>query len=189
MDYETIVSLLTRPLDLGRLGDALLEGTADFYMSRHPDGSLLILRQGGATYLFDHATSAGSGHDDRTVAAWALTPAEVRRREVAYQRGFPMAQSADEPGDRGHLIPHLSGGEFGPNIYRQDRDLNRGWSAEGRRYRAMEREAASLPGSFYFGHLIYADDTDWPSEVETGILRDGRLVTARFANRTGLSAE
>jgi hypothetical protein len=40
----------------------------------------------------------------------------------------------------------LSGGEFGPNIFRQDRSLNRGWSQEGRRFRALEREAAAIPG-------------------------------------------
>lgn len=65
----------------------------------------------------------------------------------------------DAPVDRGHLIPHLSGGEFGPNIFRQDRALNRGWSEQGKRYRALEREAAATPGTLYFGHLIYTDDT------------------------------
>ena len=62
--------------------------------------------------------------------------------------------------DRGHLIPHLSGGEFGPNIFRQDRKVNRGWSEAGKRYRSLEREAASTPRAFYLGHLIYAGATD-----------------------------
>jgi len=66
------------------------------------------------------------------VAAWAVTPAAVARRDVSYQRGFPLAvDPGGSPVDRGHLIPHLSGGEFGPNIFRQDRALNRGWSDEG----------------------------------------------------------
>jgi hypothetical protein len=67
--------------------------------------------------------------------------------------------------DRGHLIPNLSGGELGPNIFRQDRSLNRGWSQEGRRFRAPEREAAAIPGTFYFGHLLYEDDTAYPVEI------------------------
>lgn len=68
-------------------------------------------------------------------------------RDVSYQRGFPLAADPGSlPVDRGHLIPNLSGGEFGPNIFRQDRSLNRGWSQEGRRFRALEREAAAIPG-------------------------------------------
>ncbi len=85
--------------------------------------------------------------------------------------------------DRGHLIPHLSGGEFGPNIFRQRRDLNRGWSSQGKRFRALEREAATTPGTFYFGHLLYEDGTAYPTEIETGLLRGETLHVDRFRNR------
>ena len=85
--------------------------------------------------------------------------------------------------DRGHLIPHLSGGQFGPNIFRQDRALNRGWSDQGRRYRALEREAGTRPGTFYFGHLLYDDDTAYPVAIETGLIRAGELYVERFDNR------
>lgn len=183
IDYEGIVTSLSQPLDLQVLGTGLLEALADYYLTLHTDCALLILKQGGATYLFDHASSAGCVHDDRTVAAWALTPARVSKRDVSYQRGFPITVGPDERVDRGHLIPHLSGGEFGPNIFRQDRSLNRGWSEDGKRYRAMERNAAAHPGSFYFGHLLYRDDSDWPSEIETGVLHDDRLFVDRFLNR------
>jgi hypothetical protein len=85
--------------------------------------------------------------------------------------------------DRGHLIPHLSGGEFGPNIFRQNRALNRGWSEPGKRFRALEREAAARPGTFYFGHLIYGDDSAYPTSVETGLVRGGSLYIDSFRNR------
>jgi hypothetical protein len=183
IDYESIASALRHPVDLGQLGAALLEALGDYYAEVHGDSALLFFQQNGATYLFDHASSNDTPHDDRTVAAWALTPARVSKRDVGYQRGFPLASDQDTPVDRGHLIPHLSGGEFGPNIFRQDRSLNRGWSEAGKKYRAMEREAAERPGSFYFGHLLYGDDSDWPSEIETGVFRDGRLVVERFVNR------
>jgi hypothetical protein len=118
------------------------------------------------------------------VAAWTITPPPVVRRDVSYQRGFPLPPDPDgTPADRGHLIPHLSGGEFGPNIFRQHRDLNRGWSEQGKRFRALEREAAARPGTFYFGHLLYADDTDYPADIETGLLRDTTLHVERFRNR------
>ena len=81
------------------------------------------------------------------------------------QRGFPMAVDLGLPVDRGHLIRHLSGGRFGPNIFRQDRALNRGWSEQGKRYRALERAAAGTPGALYFGHLLYVDDKAFPCRL------------------------
>lgn len=87
------------------------------------------------------------------------------------------------PVDRGHLIPHLSGGEFGPNIFRQDRALNRGWSEQEKQYRALEREAAAVPGTFFFGHLIYRDDSAYPAEIEIGLLRQQCLHVERFDNQ------
>jgi hypothetical protein len=157
---------------------------ADWYAERHGVCALQQFEHAGASYLFDLASSVDLPQEDRTVAACAVTPKAVAPRDTGYQRGFPMVTRVGGPTvDRGHLIPHLSGGEFGPNIYRQDRDLNRGWSEQGKRYRALEREAAATPGTFYFGHLIYADDTAYPSEIEAGLLRDGSLYVERFDNR------
>jgi hypothetical protein len=168
------------------LGAVLLDALADRYEAWHGRCALHQFEQSGATYLFDLASSADLAQDDRTVAAWAMTPGTTARRDAAYQRGFPMAPPADgAPVDRGHLIPHLSGGTFGPNIFRQDRDLNRGWSEEGKRYRALERRAAGIPGTFYFGHLIYVDGTAYPDAIEVGLLQDAALRVERFDNRPG----
>ena len=91
-----------------------------------PDCSLLEFEQAGATYLFDFASAVGGLQEDRTVAAWTVTAATVAKRDVVYQRYFPLPPDPDGTlVDRGHLIPHLSGGEFGPNIFRQHRPLNR----------------------------------------------------------------
>jgi hypothetical protein len=128
VDYGAIASALGDPLDLEELGAALLAALGDYYERVHGDSALLYFKQSGATYLFDNASSIDSPNDDRTVAAWALTPARVANRDVGYQRGFPLVSDEAAPMDRGHLIAHLSGGEFGPNIFRQDRSLNRGWS-------------------------------------------------------------
>jgi hypothetical protein len=162
----------------------LLDALAGRYMRQYPNCALHEFSQAGATYLFDVASEAGGPQEDRTVAAWALTPSTVAKRDTAYQRGFPLPpgrQSA--PVDRGHVIPHLSGGEFGPNIFRQDRALNRGWSEPGKRYRALEREAARTAGTLYFAHLRYDDDSAYPSEIETGLLRGEELYVERFDNR------
>lgn len=185
VDYAAVLAALHPPLNATSIGSALLTAFGDRYDARQRTGSALHeFQQSGATYLFDLASSADLPQEDRTVAAWALTPTVVLKRDTAYQRGFPIAPGADDsPVDRGHVIPHLSGGEFGPNIFRQDRALNRGWSEQGKRYRALEREAAATPGTLYVAHLIYVDDSAYPSEVETGLLRGKDLHVERFDNR------
>lgn len=84
------------------------------------------------------------------------------------------------------MVAHAAGGTFGPNMFPQDRDLNRGWSTEGRRYRALEREIARVPGTFFFCCLLYADDTDFPAAIELGVLRPEGLHVERFRNRFDL---
>lgn len=171
------------PLVHAELGRVLLDAVAKRYQSQRPVCSLVEFEQTGATYLFDLASSVGAEQEDRTVAAWAVTPSTIVKRDVSYQRGFPLPPDPDgTPVDRGHLIPHLSGGEFGPNIFRQHRGLNRGWSEQGKRFRALEREAAA-PGAFYYGHLLYQDDTAYPGEIETGVLCESGLHVGRFRNR------
>ena len=183
LDYAGLVRSLGTPWSHADLGRRLLDAVAEHYVREWPICSLVVFGQSGATYLFDLASAVGAAQEDRTVAAWATTPSAVGKRDVSYQRGFPLPPDPDgTPVDRGHLIPHLSGGEFGPNIFRQHRALNRGWSDEGRRFRALEREAAT-PGTFYCGHLHYADDTAYPTEIESGLLRHAELHIERFRNR------
>jgi hypothetical protein len=184
VDYTCLAGDLTAPRAAACVGAALLAAVAERYQSQCPHCSLVEFVQSGATYLFDLASAVGAGHEDRTVAAWAVTPATVAKRDVSYQRGFPLPPDPDGAlADRGHLIPHLSGGEFGPNIFRQHRALNRGWSPQGKRFRALEREAATTPGTFYFGHLLYDDETAYPAEIETLLLRSGILHVQRVRNR------
>ena len=47
----------------------------------------------------------------------------------------------------------------------------------------LEREAAAAPGSLYFAHLIYTDESADPSQIETGVLRNAGLHVQRFDNR------
>ena len=184
MDYAGLVRGLQMPLAPADLGAALLDAVAERYQRQFPDCSLLQFVQSGATYLFDLASAVGAEQEDRTLAAWTITPATVGKRDASYQRGFPLPPDPDGTlVDRGHLIPHLSGGEFGPNIFRQRRDLNRGWSSQGKRFRALEREAAATPCTFYFGHLLYEDGTAYPTEIETGLLHGEALHVDRFRNR------
>src|SRR3569833_1499702 len=129
VDYTGLMCDLATPLVDAEVGSVLLVALAERYERQVPNCSLANFVQSGATYLFDLASAVGAGQEDRTVAAWTVTPATGGKRDVAYQRGFPLPPAPDGTLlDRGHLIPHLSGGEFGPNIFRQHRTLNRGWS-------------------------------------------------------------
>ena len=186
LDYEGIQRSL-HGAPARDLGTALANAAAERYQVEQRDECALVeFEQSGVIYWFDLAVSAGLPQADRTVAAWTLTPQDVHRRDISYQRGFPMTADERSPVDRGHLIPHLSGGEFGPNIFRQDRALNRGWSEEGRLYRALERQAAGSVGALYFGHLLYADETDYPTEIEIAVLIPGTEMRVElFNNRPG----
>jgi hypothetical protein len=172
--------------DPAGVGTWLAGAWSDAYRSQVPDSLLLELDE-VATFLFDQAGAMGAPQADRTIAARGFSRPGRRARDVAYQRGYPSpAGRADRPLDKGHMVAHGAGGEFGPNIFPQDRELNRGWSAEGKRYRALEREIAATPGMFFFCCLLYGDDSDFPAAVELGLLRAGGLYAERFRNRFDL---
>jgi hypothetical protein len=68
-------------------------------------------------------------------------------------------------------MAHAAGGGLDINLFHQDARLNRGWSPEGQRYRAMEKYCAGHEGTFFFSRPIYSDTSARPSELEFGILR------------------
>jgi hypothetical protein len=188
LDYAAIAATATASADLcsttTRLGAALMDAWADWYRRRFHPCYLHEILLDGSTLLFDLASAVGAPQADRTVAAWGLSRRPAAPRDEAYQRGYPSPRGrAARSLDRGHMIPHTAGGELGPNIFPQDRALNRGWSVEGRRYRALEREITGRPGTFFFSHLRYIDESDFPAVVELGVLRPDGLHTDRFRNR------
>ncbi len=185
LDYDSLVASLDQPLRPEDVGGTLFSAAAERYeISLGGACALLEFEQSGARYWFDFASSQDLPQEDRTIAAWAITPPQVGRRDNSYQRGFPMVPDETSLVDRGHLIPHLSGGKYGPNIFRQDRRLNQGRSEEGKRYRALERAAAGVPGALFFGHLLYDDDTAYPRHIEIAVLLRGEaLQVERFDNR------
>lgn len=97
MDYAGLVGDLSRPLTAVAVGQVLLDAAGDRYQGVCPRCSLVQFTQSGATYLFDLASAADAEQEDRTVAAWAVTPAAVARRDVSYQRGFPLAADLGGP--------------------------------------------------------------------------------------------
>lgn len=163
---------------------ALINAWSAAYLVSTPAANLYEFGPKPWTFLFDFSSEVGAPQWDRTIAAWGLSAPGKRPRDEAYHRAYPSPKGrAERPLDKGHMVPHQVGGNLGQNIFPQDRDLNRGWSAEGKRYRALEREVGATPGAFFFCRLVYADDTDFPMWVELGTLRSGRVHVERFRNR------
>ena len=95
MGYTYLAGDLAVPLAAACVGPALLAAVAERYESQWPHCSLVEFVQSGAAYLFDLASAGGGGQEDRTVAAWAVTPATVAKRDVSYQRGSPLPPDPD----------------------------------------------------------------------------------------------
>jgi hypothetical protein len=188
VDYASVAAAVIAGVgELDELGEQLSAAWAAAYRSQLPQSFLLEFDSDGARFLFDFASSVGAAQAARTIAAWGRSRRAPRPRDQAYQRGYPSPRGrATRPLDKGHMVAHAAGGTFGPNMFPQDRDLNRGWSTDGRRYRALEREIANTPGTFFFCRLRYGDDTDFPAAIELGVLRPDGLHIEQFQNRLDL---
>ncbi|MDR1449869.1 MAG: hypothetical protein LBI84_06680 [Propionibacteriaceae bacterium] len=179
IDYQAILAAAGGPDEF-----VAAVGAAAIDACRAENPEFLELTQGCATYLFDAAGHLRPDGEDRTVLAWAVTPAAHQPRDTAYQRGYPIPDAcAGRALDRGHFIPHSAGGLFGPNMFAQDRALNRGWSREGREFRRLEDSAAAKPGTLYFVRPTYSDASSFPAGLDVGAMRGGSLATGFFRNR------
>jgi len=137
-----------------------------------------ILTTGGFTYLFDCTTELGVEREDRVVAAFGVSRRQERTRHRSRIEGFPPPLR----GDRGHFLAHSIGGGTDINLFHQDTRLNRGWSVEGKKYRAMESYCASHPGTFCFARPLYTDASACPSSIEYGVLRNRKFWVEVFKN-------
>ena len=74
------------------------------------------------------------------------------------------------------------------NVFIQRRSPNRGWSAEGKIYRAMERYCRDQAGTFCFSRPFYGDETSKPSFIEFGVLRAADDLWVQFFDKGGGTA-
>ncbi|HEX4954821.1 MAG TPA: hypothetical protein VF017_15635 [Thermoanaerobaculia bacterium] len=172
----------------------------DAYLEMTPRRTLISrIRWATFEYIYDDLDSLEASGDvpwsptaeSRLVAVLGRSAprARSRAREDGRLRGF-IGRTEAEFGtawDKGHFIGHELGGAVDgmeANVFIQRRDLNRGWSKEGKAYRAMERYCRAHAGCFCFSRPFYDDDTPKPSFIEFGILRsDNDLWVQLFDNR------
>ena len=157
------------------------------------------IRLGSFEYLHDDLASLealgsvppSAVAEARLVAVLGTSAPQPRKRsrDDSRLRGFIGRTHAQfgSAWDKGHYIGHQLGGRVAgmeANVFIQRRALNRGWSAEGRVYRAMERYCQANPGTFCFSRPFYADNTSKPSFIEFGVLRrPDDLWVGLFDNR------
>lgn len=157
----------------------------DMYCAVTSDAQPLEIEIESAVFLFDYVA-------ERVVLAYAVAVDQLVKRDAGRMRGFPDVDRAvrDALGDdafvvdRGHFLGHASGGRMDINLFPHRRELNRGWSVDGRLFRKMERHVAENPGTFFYHRPVYDDDTWIPAILEYGVLVGGKdWWVERFANK------
>ncbi len=138
-----------------------------------------------AIYVFDRT-------HERVVVAYGIGSTPPNDRDHNRMRRFPdpnvgVAVHLGDgafAADRGHFLSHGSGGELDINLFPHRRELNRGWSAEGKTFRVMEGYVAKRPGTFHAHRAIYDDETWIPAILEYGVLvDDATWWVETFANK------
>jgi hypothetical protein len=170
----------------------------DTYLRMSPRETDIVRFQYGAfEYIYDDyaslETSGAVRYDPRKEARLVgvsgySTPKETKRDDSRLKGWVgPTEKTFGRNWDKGHFMAHSIGGAVDQaevNVFVQRRDLNRGGSDAGRRYREMEQYCKSNPGTFCFSCPIYFDQTAKPAFVEFGILKtDRKLWIECFDNR------
>ena len=151
---------------------------------------------GAFEYIFDDSATLEANEilgiadkvEPRLVAAFGQSVQLGKKRDDYRLRGWlgPTNSFLGEMWDKGHYIAHCIGGAVDHaelNVFRHRRDLNRGWSNEGRTFRKMEDYCFNNPGTFCFHRPIYLDNSMFPTTLEYGVLtKEKQLWVERFNN-------
>jgi hypothetical protein len=148
-----------------------------------PEDLVVVDPGNGFSYLFDLAGELRGqtcSRAPRVIGVWGPSQRPAEDRDHSRMRGHPRPGRQQD--DRGHLISCAAGGGYDINLVPMDAALNRGWSADGSRFRALERKAAATPGTLFFIRPVYQDDTDRPARFEVGVQDGQDLLVDAFRN-------
>lgn len=123
--------------------------------------------------------------EDRTVCVYGISSKKIAARDTsdAFMRQAEARNWSDGNTDRGHYLGHSIGGSIYANIFPQKREINRGTSQEGKRFRDMEGYLRKTSGLFCFSRPIYFDFSCRPFIIEFGYLdTDFKWVIESFEN-------
>ena len=183
MDYQRRWSVRE---NVASFGQDICDAWASEYSAEaelNPEDLVVADPGNGFSYLFDLAgTLRGEAcsRAPRVVGVWGLSQPGAKSRDHSRMRGHPRPGRSGD--DRGHLVSCAAGGGYDINLVPMDAALNRGWSSEGSRFRALERKAAAAPGTLFFIRPVYQDGTDRPSRFEAGVQDSENLLVDVFVN-------
>jgi hypothetical protein len=186
IDYETVFAAAD-PEDSENIADFLqmqlpAEWRKTYLATAEHQAKLVDFRCGSFEYICDlYSQLEACGEvpfnqtiQDRVVAVAGTSANAARRR--AGRRWWSDTQEFLEERDLGHFIARSIGGGLDVNVFLQERNLNRGWSPQGKVYRQMERYCSEQPGTFCFSRPIYTDGSSIPRWLEFGLLRTDRTL-------------
>lgn len=178
-DYEKSVTFLKEKIS------ALY---VDEYSNQFPNSQILKFDVNGYTYLFDlNEERENNKKEDRVVAVYGRSSYTDEQRDHSRMKGFigPFTKiKGYEDFDKGHFISHKINGSLDQNLYPQLRELNRGWSKQGKLFRSMERYCEQNPDVFLFTRPIYEDLSWIPDFIDYGIFtKEFGLLLNRFDNK------
>lgn len=193
-EYYKIFSLISNEDYLETvsfLKDKLSNLFVNEYYSLHSDSEIVEFEVNGYTYLFaihSQRESATINYDSRIVAVYGFTTTSDEKRDCSRMKGFVGAFTkidSYKAYDKGHFVAHTINGGLDQNLYPQLKELNRGWSKQGKLFRTLERYCAENPDTFLFTRPLYSDETWIPSFLDYGIFtRELGLLLNRFNNQT-----
>jgi hypothetical protein len=172
------------PAKLGDWEDRV-SAWCDEYADKFEGADLSEMNLDFAVFIFDHTL-------ERVTLAYAVSVERLMKRDASRMRGFPdpnisvqrvLGKNAFRA-DKGHFLGHASGGQLDINLFPQRRELNRGWSVDGKEFRRMERYVAAHLGTFFYHRPIYDDETWVPQRLEYGVLNgDTHWRVKAFSNK------
>ena len=187
MDYQPLLAkaaaLGVNDLIAFLRGELQRRWIADYKAATPRPTNIFSVELGSFIYVYDFVTELEEGgvlepgtvREDRLVAGYGLSSADVGGREAGRMRGWvgPTERYLGRARDKGHVFGRALGGRVDGleiNLFSQARALNRGWSAEGKHFRKMEHYCAAHPGTFCFFRPRYTDHLACPASVEFGVL-------------------
>jgi hypothetical protein len=167
------------------LAEELAYAWRDAYFAMIPRATNLVrFRYGTFDYVYDDyatleatgAVPSGTATEARLVAVSGCSVLRKGKRDDYRLKGWVGAteKTFGREWDKGHFIAHSIGGAVDQaevNVFVQRRDLNRGWSVAGKRYREMEKYCELNEGTFCFSRPIYIDQSAKPGFLEFGVLK------------------
>jgi hypothetical protein len=182
INYAALMSALADKSE-AEVKAALAEALPDLWCESYAEMSsgpvaIVEITLDSYRFLFDQTR-------ERVVVAYGLSAPNPEARDSSRMQGW-LGKISDRfhgRGDKGHIMSHRQGGGLDINLFPQRADVNRGRSAEGKVYRALERYCATHPDTFCFSRLLYPDQGWVPDEIEYGVLKGARQFhVERFTN-------